>query len=99
MGFHNWDEATTEMSNALQMVSTFVPWPLPPIRLKVTGATTASISLSWYDQATNESGFVIERQDSPSGPFVEVARLSSQSSGGCRMGGSGGGGCGSGNGT
>jgi hypothetical protein len=75
MGFHNWEEATAEIARARQMAASLVPWPLPPIRLTTVGAGGGSIKLSWYDQATNEESFAIERQDAPGGAFVEVARF------------------------
>jgi len=75
MGFHNWEEATAEIALARQMAASLVPWPLPPVRLTTVGAGGGSIKLSWYDQATKEEGFAIERQDAPGGGFVEVARF------------------------
>lgn len=50
--------------------------PLPPMNTTVVSALSTGITLSWFDQADNEDGFVIERQDVPvTGPFVEIARL------------------------
>lgn len=58
--------------------------PLEPINLIVVPPTTAkSVKLAWYDQADNELGFVIERQDVPAtAPFKEIARIPTPNNGG-----------------
>jgi hypothetical protein len=62
MGFHNRFEATTAMTTARQLAAQYVPWPLPPAQLKVANATASSITLSFFDQATNETAYVIQRK-------------------------------------
>ncbi|NTU42709.1 MAG: hypothetical protein HGA78_06580, partial [Nitrospirales bacterium] len=67
--------------------------PLPPENLKVLGVTDTTVSLSWYDAADNEAGFIIERQDvpllasQPMPPFVEIARVPTQTPGATGFGG------------
>ncbi len=57
--------------------------PLPPENLVVYATTATSISLSWYDGADNEVGFIIERQDVPVvGDFYPLADIPSQTAGG-----------------
>jgi len=62
-------------------VTTPDDFPLPPMNLNVLGVTETTVTLSWFDQADNETGFVIERQDvplltiDPWPPFVEIARI------------------------
>jgi hypothetical protein len=75
MGFHNTTEAVKEMANAVALATAFVPYPLAPLHMKVTGSTPNSISLSWTDQATDETGYIIERQSFQGGPWAEIARL------------------------
>jgi hypothetical protein len=56
--------------------STVTDLPLPPESLTLVGATANSATISWYDAADNELGFVIERQDVPAlADFVEIARI------------------------
>ena len=50
------------------------PPPPPPTNLTATAASTSRINLSWTDNASNESGFRIER--SPDGTtFAEIATV------------------------
>jgi len=50
------------------------PPPAPPTNLTATAASTSRINLSWTDNASNESGFRIER--SPDGTaFTEIATV------------------------
>ncbi|MDO8964255.1 MAG: hypothetical protein Q7W30_07185 [Coriobacteriia bacterium] len=55
------------------------PWdlPFPPVSIVAVPPVRArAVTLSWFDQADNESGFVIERQEVPPvAPFVEIARI------------------------
>lgn len=57
--------------------------PMPPINTRVRGTTETTVRLSWFDQADNEIGFIVERQDvpvdrnQPLPNFREVARFSS----------------------
>jgi hypothetical protein len=75
MGFHNAPEATAEVSNARLWVDAFVPWPLTPVRARVTSAGPNDLTLTFYDQAPDEHGFVVERAPLLEGPYAEVARI------------------------
>lgn len=58
---------------AIMQVSA-IDLPLPPENLKVLSTTSTSVTLSWYDPADNEVGFIIQRQDvPPSAPFATIA--------------------------
>lgn len=47
--------------------------PVAPSNLSVSKGTLATtLNLSWKDNANNESGFVVERGPSPSGPWTPV---------------------------
>ncbi|MEK7328335.1 MAG: ammonia-forming cytochrome c nitrite reductase subunit c552, partial [Chloroflexota bacterium] len=75
MSFHNNPEAVREVANARIWVDNFIPWPLTPAQLKVTAVTGTTASLQWYDQANNETGFIVERGPALEGPYVEVGRV------------------------
>lgn len=77
MGFHHWEEATDAVNTAREDARVASGLPLPALRLAVASTTPNSISLSWYDQASDETGFLIERRDSGTAPFVKVARIES----------------------
>ena len=47
--------------------------PAGPANLAATANGNGTIALDWIDQADNESGFKIERQDEPGGEFKEIA--------------------------
>lgn len=64
MGFHNNPEAVTEVSNARIWVDAFIPWPLTPVKVRLTAAGLDTLTLTFYDQANNETGFKIERASS-----------------------------------
>lgn len=58
------------------------PWdlPLPPENLLFVSSAAEAITMSWYDAADNEDGWIIFRQDVPPDPlagFTEVARFPS----------------------
>jgi hypothetical protein len=63
--------------------STPTDLPLPPINTRVFQVTGTTVTLTWFDQADNEVGFIVERQDVPADRnlpmpvFREVARFSS----------------------
>jgi hypothetical protein len=62
--------------SAVRTKSTVTDLPLPPENLTLVGATANSATISWYDAADNEQGFIIERQDVPAvANFVEIARI------------------------
>lgn len=46
--------------------------PLAPADLIATGGN-ASVSLSWTDNSDNETGFIVQRSDTPGGPFIEIS--------------------------
>lgn len=75
MGFHNFPEATTEVTNARLWVDAFVPWPLTPVNARITSAGTASLTLTFFDQAADEWGFRVERAAALEGPYTQVADL------------------------
>src|SRR5262249_26241996 len=45
--------------------------PAAPSGLSATAASSNTISLTWNDNSSNESGFKLERATSASGPFAE----------------------------
>lgn len=56
------------------------PWDLPlePLNLRLVSVKKNSVTISWYDQADNETGWIIQRQDALAGtPYVEIARIPS----------------------
>ncbi len=59
-----FNSAGSTKSTAI-VVTTPTDLPLAPINTMVVGTTGTSITLSWFDQADNETHFVIERQDVP----------------------------------
>ncbi len=66
VGNFNWFKLTsTAPSNV----------PAAPSALSVTAATPTSIAISATDNATNETGFVLERAASAGGPFTQVVTL------------------------
>lgn len=75
MGFHNNPEASTEVANARLWVDAFIPWPLTPVKVRVTGAGETSLTLTFYDQAKDEQGFILERALALEGPYTQVADL------------------------
>lgn len=48
------------------------PVPAAPTNLRATLQAGPAIALRWRDNATNETGFVVERSDN-GGPFVQIA--------------------------
>jgi hypothetical protein len=53
--------------------------PIAPSALAVTSVTSSSISLSWTDNASNESGFAVERSSDGTN-FTQVATLGANAS-------------------
>ena len=49
--------------------------PAAPSSLAVTSSSSTQISLSWTDNANNETGFKIERKIGPRGNFVQIATV------------------------
>jgi formate-dependent nitrite reductase cytochrome c552 subunit len=75
MGFHNAPEATAEVTSARLWVDAFVPWPLTPVNARITSAGAGSLTLTFYDQANDEQGFLVERATALAGPYALVANL------------------------
>lgn len=75
MGFHNHPEAMTEVANARLWVDQFIPWPLTPVKVRVTSEGATSLTLTFFDQANDEQGFRIERAAALEGPYDEIADL------------------------
>jgi len=70
-------------ASTVMIATTPTDLPLPPENLTVVGTTSTSVTLSWYDAADNETGFVIERQDVPvTANFYEIARIPTPNNGG-----------------
>ncbi len=49
--------------------------PAPPSGLTATAASTSQINLSWTDNATNETGFKIERKTGSGGTYAQIATV------------------------
>jgi len=49
--------------------------PRRPSNLVASGLSKTSIRLTWFDNASNETGFEIQRASDPAGPFSTVATL------------------------
>lgn len=47
--------------------------PNAPARLTVTAVSSSQINLQWADVSDNETGFQVERADSPTAPFTKIA--------------------------
>lgn len=75
MGFHNDGESTREVAGARLMVEDFIPWPLTPVKVRITSLETGALTLAFFDQADDETGFIIERAESLAGPYTPLADL------------------------
>ncbi len=75
MGFHNSPEATAEVANARIWADSIVPWPLTPVKVRIPSAGSNSLTLTFYDQADDETGFRVERADRLEGPYAQVADI------------------------
>jgi transcriptional regulator CtsR len=49
--------------------------PFAPSSLSATAASSSQINLTWRDNSTNESGFIIERKTGVSGTWVRIASV------------------------
>ncbi|HEY3399725.1 MAG TPA: fibronectin type III domain-containing protein [Geothrix sp.] len=65
------DSAYSQVASATT-VAVVVP-PAAPTNLAASVATATSVSLLWTDNATNETGFKVERGTSATGPFAQIA--------------------------
>lgn len=64
------DSAYTAVASATTLA--VVATPTAPTNLAASATSTTSIALSWTDNATNETGFKIERGTSAAGPFTQI---------------------------
>ncbi|MFB3852303.1 MAG: ammonia-forming cytochrome c nitrite reductase subunit c552 [Vicinamibacterales bacterium] len=75
MGFHNAPEATTEVANARIWVDAFIPWPLTPVNVRIASTGPDNLTLLFYDQATDERAFIVERAEVLEGPYTLIATV------------------------
>lgn len=75
MGFHNDLEATREVANARIWVDNFIPWPLTPVQVRIASRGPDTLTLAFFDQATDENGFIVERSEALEGPYSQVADI------------------------
>jgi hypothetical protein len=61
-GYSNTASATTQGTTM----------PAAPSNLTATAASSSQINLAWTDNASNETGFKVERSTSSSGPFSQI---------------------------
>ena len=47
--------------------------PLAPSNLAAVAASSSQINLSWQDNSANESGFIVQRAPSSTGPWMQIA--------------------------
>ena len=71
---NNSYSAFSNTASATTLDATTAP-PDAPTGLVATSVWSSQVSLSWTDNSGNESGFLVERAGSASGPFVLVATL------------------------
>ncbi len=60
--------------------SASAPPPAAPSGLYISGATNSSLTLTWTDNASDESGFYIERASGSSGPWAQIASVGAHAS-------------------
>jgi hypothetical protein len=63
------------MANARIWVDAFIPWPLTPVTVRITSSGSDNLTLTFYDQSTDETSFVIERATALEGPYTLVVNL------------------------
>ena len=71
---------TSAASTALTVVTSAAPpagAPAAPSALTATAATATSVTLGWTDNASNETGFNIERKTGPTGTWSQIATTGS----------------------
>lgn len=56
-----------------------VPRPAAPSGLTATALSISQIKLTWTDNATNETGFVVARGTASGGPYTDIATLAPNS--------------------
>jgi hypothetical protein len=55
--------------------------PLAPSGLTATASGATQIDLTWVDNSSNETGFIVARSTTPGGPYTDVAGLVAGSTG------------------
>jgi hypothetical protein len=75
VGFTAGDGTQTSTVSILTWSYAPLPTTIPaaPTNLVATPASGTQINLTWTDNSTNESGFIIQRSTSATGPFVQIA--------------------------
>jgi len=66
------DSAYSAVASATTMPPVLTP-PVAPSALAANATSSSTISLTWVDNATNESGFKLERATVAAGPFTQIA--------------------------
>ena len=78
-----WNGAGESGMSNTAVATTPSDLPIMPEHLKVIGTTANTVSLAWYDNADDETGFIIQRQDVPvTADFVTIDTVPSQTPGG-----------------
>jgi hypothetical protein len=54
------------------LLTSYTSAPAAATQLVTTASSSSEVTLHWFDNATNESGFKIERATNPSGPFTQI---------------------------
>ncbi len=67
------DAATVVMADAIQFVQS--PAPVMPISFVAVAVNASRINLSWANNPTNETEFVIARSTTSGGPFTDLASV------------------------
>ena len=66
-------QSVTTLGTPDQATATTLPLPPAPASgLVATALSDTEVSLTWVDNSNNESGFSVERQDTPTSPFVDI---------------------------
>jgi fibronectin type 3 domain-containing protein len=66
------DSTTSNVSYATTAAAPVAPGPTAPSSLQATAVTFLQINLTWVDNATNETGFKVERATSTAGPWMQI---------------------------
>lgn len=73
--YNNAGEASSNEASATTPAAPVPSPPAAPTSLAATSVSSSQINLRWTDNATNETGFTVERGTSQNGPFNRVASL------------------------
>ena len=60
---------------ALPLIAGKAGLPLAPANLSAFAVSTSQINLAWLDNSSDETGFIIQRAISPSGPWSQIATV------------------------